>query len=371
MFPCHLVFVDVESGTIQKDFPANVYSIEDLMWLNGGTQVLTMNGSGDGNVLTVWDVQTGQARAGLRGMAANLVSWSADGKTLVASDRRAVVLWDTQNGTPRVLPGEIRNNALFSVPIREWIFSMTLNSSGSLLAVESGDESSQVQVWNIATGELVDQSWFFLRLNQLSWLGDKLLVSLDNKKIVSIWQLGDWKDHRSFDLNSMASDNLTISPDGKLVAVALAKTISIRKLDGGEVLRTWEISWPAKYGAVWSPDGRRLAVQDARELTVYDVSTGTPLNALKSGQSGFPGFSDLVWRPDSQALAYATWAPLINRAASYTTAKVFIWHLTDPKPVLIYSQKIYGWLPAYLCFSPDGRRLALAMGENGLVVIQP
>ena len=151
-----------------------------------------------------------------------------------------------------------------------------------------------------------------------------------------------------------------LSPDGDTLAVSSGVGIVLYHAATLEQLRILpEESRP--HALAWSPDGHRIAVDGSKELAVYDASSGTQLNTLEPGPTRF---NELVWRPDSQALAYSTWAPP-------GVGSVFLWRLTDPKAVLVKTQRVYGLLPADMRFSPDGKRLALAMGEEGLVVLQP
>ncbi len=371
-FPSKLVFVDVNSGTVQKEFSTNAYSVSGVSWLQNGKEVITISGPGDGEVITVWDIQTGEGICGIRSLGANRVAWTPDGKTIAASRGGAVVLWDVQTGNPRVLPGEIRNGLLDGGPNYEGIFRIAFNPSGNLLAAESGDDSSRIRVWNTTTGELVEETWIGPHLDKLSWLSDTRLITITRtmRNEISIWELGGWESRTTIDADSFDADHLDISADGKLVALVRENVIEIRNLESGETLHSWEVGWEPKFGLAWSPDAAKIVLTDAEGFAIYEVSTGRKLNTLKRDQSGFSG---LKWSPDSAAIAFLTWTqdvPPASWSATRGTGRLFLWQIAAANAKLISAQKNLYLLADNLCFSPDGKRLALALGQKGLVILR-
>jgi WD40 repeat protein len=369
-FPSRLVFLDVNSGTFQKEFATNVYSVNSLSWLKNGQELITRNGYHDGDVITLWDIQTGQGIYGVRSLTANRAAWSSNGLIVATSDGRGIALWDIQSGNPRLLPDEIRNGVLDGGPNYEGIFKIAFNPSGNLLAAESGDDSSRIRIWDTTTGVLVDKAWIGPHLDQLAWLSDTQLITQTTGNEISIWEVGNWENRQTIDTSSFDANRLDISSDGKSIAIARGNTIEIRKLENGETLHAWKVDMEPKFGLALSPDTTKIALIGTEELAIYEVTSGKKLNSLKPDE---PGFNGLKWSPDSNAIVYLTWTPIAPqtpRSGLTGTGKIYLWHITDDGAVLINTQKNIYLFPDNLCFSPDGRYLALALWQQGLIILQ-
>jgi WD40 repeat protein len=108
---------------------------------------LLAHASTDGQAVVLWDVVSGKAWATLDG-ARPPFAFSPDGQTLGAATEEAVgQLWDTTTGRVRA---RLRKSAL---PAAAFAFS----PNGTLLATEHrhpAGEISEVNVWEVATGEL-------------------------------------------------------------------------------------------------------------------------------------------------------------------------------------------------------------------------
>ena len=369
-FPSKLVFVDVNSRTIQKEFSTNVYSINSLAWLKNGKELITMNGYGDGQVITVWDIQTGQGIYGVRSLTIGQVTWSPNGKTIATSDGKVVALWDTQSGNPRLLPGEIRNGVLDGGPNYVGIFKMSYSPSGSLLAAEVGDDSSDIWIWDTATGVLVDNAWVGPHLDQLSWLSDTQLIASTTGNVFYIWEPKNWENHQTIKTIPLNADFSDLSLDGQLLAIAWKNTIEIRNLANGKVLYTWTADTEPRFGLHWSPDGTKIALIGTEEIAIYEVISGKKINSQKRDVFGFNG---LKWAPDSKSVVYLAWTPvphqtLLSRITG--TEKIYLWHITNGDAVLVKSLKNSYLSPSNFCFSPDSEYLALALWQKGLIILR-
>ena len=374
-FPSKISSMDLNSGIIQKEFPTNFYRVDGLVWLKNGRELITRNGYGDGDVVTLWDLQTGLGLRGLRGLAANLVVWSPDGKTIASSDGKAIALWDVRFGSPRLLTGEIRNGILNGGgPNYESVLKMAFNPDGSQLAAESGDDSSRVRIWDTTTGQLLEGNWINDHLYNLFWSSGQQVIAQTLGKVISVWRPGNWKNHYTIDLSVFKAGSLDISPDGTLVAIGTDSTVEIRKPGSDEILRSWNVDLKPGFRLSWSPDARKIVLKsDENQLVVYEAASGKKLAALVFNDTDISG---LKWSPDNSTIVCITWTPAFRQPGLTGTGKIYLWHLTEPAARLVNSRVLTNSSFSYfnigsLSFSPDGKQLALALGVKGLVVIRP
>jgi dipeptidyl aminopeptidase/acylaminoacyl peptidase len=187
---------------------------------------------------------------------------------------------------------------------KEAIASYSWSPDGDRVAFLASESVSDDQK------KLRDQG-FTQRIFEEEWQAVRVLIAT----------LGDdASDPKALELDGSASE-LSWSPDGEHLAVALAPTPSVddsfmkRKVhvveaESGEVARA--LDNPGKLGAVrWSPDGNRLALISAADLN--DPSPGRVLVAsiddgelteLAPGHEG--QFEDLAWLDETTLLALSS-----------------------------------------------------------------
>jgi Tol biopolymer transport system component len=156
-----------------------------------------------------------------------------------------------------------------------------------------------------------------------------------------------------------------LSPDGASIAYAAGPTnamqIYVRQVSGGRPVAltsdtTDNFRWPR-----WSPDGSQIAYQSNDGIFVMPALGGAPRRLTRIGtapQAGGPGWGTpiegLDWSPDGTRIAWALGyngegVTVLTRASGDT--------LNLPAPTAPFS-------PAW---SPDGRNIAVAAGNNVFV----
>jgi RNA polymerase sigma factor (sigma-70 family) len=130
------------------------------------------------------------------------------------------------------------------------------------------------------------------------------------------------------------------------------------------VLRFWDVatgtvkkvcSMPGTNSnrVILSHDGQRLALQEEEGMSVWDVDSGKRLRLIQQGVDRV--FTHGVFSPDARTLALAEFSG---------THAVRLWNLTTGE------EKMLGKTSHFLlsmAFSPDGKRLALAVQDRTLV----
>jgi Tol biopolymer transport system component/DNA-binding SARP family transcriptional activator len=155
-----------------------------------------------------------------------------------------------------------------------------------------------------------------------------------------------------------------LSPDGKLVAYAAGPPgqmrIYVHQLAGGGTIAVAESLRGDQHWPRWSPDGTRLSFEMGRSIYVAPALGGTakllvaaPPSPLVNGEGSLseegPGY--LAWSPDGRRIAYAVGRGIYVRAVDGGVA-TRIATLDQPHSFV---------------WSPDGSRLAFVLGNAAFV----
>jgi Tol biopolymer transport system component/DNA-binding SARP family transcriptional activator len=155
-----------------------------------------------------------------------------------------------------------------------------------------------------------------------------------------------------------------LSPDGKLVAFAAGPAgqmrIYVHQLAGGRTIAVTEGLGGDQHWPRWSPDGSRLSFEMGRSIYVIPALGGTvkllvaaPPPPLVNGEGALSeeGPSYLAWSPDGRRIAYAVGRGIYLRAVD------------GGVPTLIATLD----QPHSFAWSPDGSRLAFVLGNAAFV----
>jgi WD40 repeat protein len=181
----------------------------------------------------------------------------------------------------------------------------------------------------------------------------KLLASAGADKRVKIWDLTRDPEVRVIPRGDEGVQALAFHPDGIRLA-ATGAGVTFWDTDTGRLVRSFKnllVNFPVSAVAI-SPDGKRLASVSAEFLSgvtptlkIWDTETGKQLSSWPLDKQGLVGMTiQAEFSPDGQRIAFAL------------GGSVQVWDVPSGKKLLTVGQA-EGMVDA-LAFSPDGRRLA-------------
>lgn len=233
----------------------DAHTWEELHTFDTGIGFVGINGivfSPDSSSLitpwAIWDLDTYEEVTALNRSGLH-VAVSPDGRLVaVSSESQEIQLWD-------VASGEIVRT--FETPFGEATFSIVFSPDGALLAAADGH--GMVRMWDVAGGELVmtfeygDDS----DVHDLAFSPDGAwLATGGTAQSMRLWDVASGQMVRSTGAEGVMG--LTFSPDGKLVAAESMYTVKLWDVASGDVVAN--LRHPAELLSVaFSPDGSLIA----------------------------------------------------------------------------------------------------------------
>ena len=339
----------------------------------------------------------------------NSIAISPDGNHIVSGDYSQIRLWDLSTGKYSVLYTRENNYSMDGVA-----FSPVSNEIAIAIWEDEIDDNSLIIIYDISKGRITDTIRGFSYSNRnpkYSDDGKKIAAVYDSEK-VCIWDCVSKKRIQLLEGHSNEIYSLDFSPDGQLLATASAdNTIRIWRVSDGTCIKT--LKNPAEFGCVsFSHDGK-LIVSGSWDNTVrlWNVKTGQCISSMKaSSHEELAGIYSVSFSPDGKTIAAAYTDDLgigmvrlwdvatgqCNKTIEGHSSIVSSVDFTPDGEYVIsgsYDQTIgiwkiqneqegktikgpfirNGWIPqaSSACFSPNGKKIAVAYGETMLRIWNP
>jgi WD40 repeat protein len=334
---------------------------------NGARQALTSDGAltaiedWETHAISVWDPIAGKERHRFTGHKTFIgsLSFARNGKVLVSQGRAVgepTLVWDVEHGR-RLLRIEY-DDAYLHPP--------ALSPDGQLLAMPG---EKDVALWDIAKGKRVRT------LNQRQDGSPCAAFTADGRTLVTnsgspqgssicLWRVSDGKKVRQWTL-SHGVQQLTISPDDKLLAATSEHAVCLFDMAGGKELHADRGHRGVIETVLVMANGRRivtcshsvtgeadLGTRHDDSLQIWDPSTGQRLHGTSSLELGL--ILAIAGSLDGGTLALLCQYP-DSKAEKLVTA-IRLWDCIRCQEIrLINADDVYHL--ATLSFSPDGKTL--------------
>ncbi len=353
--------------------------------------------------ISLWDPDTGEVRLRLQGpKAPNRVSkvlFSPDGKTLAAAYFDGTVfLWDPATGK-RIAATDEHELSIDGVAV---------SPDGRTIATASRDGT--VRLWDRATGRCLHTldcgapAWMVAfspdgaRLTAITvrWIrgavltrecrvrtweaasarevpaphgeGDSLVFLLDSRLIaalrpdgaLSMREATTGKELQQFREAGKRIDFVSLSPDGKTLAVTNRPEAENHRPKEGPTVHLWDVATgreTIQFGdvhtalATFSPDGRIVGTVEEGRVRLWDPATGVEISKIEHPEIEYFAFS-----PDSRTLA----------TSSFNDSGIRLWEIASGQERLSLPGNVGG--SGCLAFTPDGRTLISAGTDTTALV---
>jgi WD40 repeat protein len=267
------------------------------------------------------------------------VSFSPDGKTIVAGGYAGVKLWDVETGTlKRHFSLDISSSIAFSSDskiiagggydgrIKLWdvetgkelrtlsghqadVKAIAFSSDSKIIA--GGGYDGRIKLWDVETGkELRTLSGHQDDVNSVAFSPDgKIIVSGSQDHTVKLWDVETGKELRTLSGHQANVNAVAFSPDGKTIVSGGFKAIKLWNVETGREL--WSHSGPqASVNSVaFSPDGKIIVSGGFKAIKLWDVETGKELRTFSEHQDVV---SSVVFSPDGKTIVSGSWDKTIK-----------------------------------------------------------
>ncbi len=324
-----VAILDGETGLLKQTLtpePRASMSFENIAWSPDGAELA----AGDYDGQSVWNVETGQLTASLKGFHARAgLAWMPDGKTLVGlfTPEGGLAAVDIASGKIRFsLEGFTTTSFYPGEPgYPKWDGKTVLTTDGANLIR-----------WDALTGAVISRSLAPIVPDGSPKQGGHVLDSPDGKRYVS----GDWL--------SMDPPTIWDAQSGKML-VTLSVEVNGTRPYLGSLAWSPDGAWIIGGGSLMGPSG-----MDNGMLILWDAATGKQLKLLTEGMTA-QRINTLAWSPDGHWLA-----------AGLNGGNIILWDMHQYRPLAVLTghvDQVVG-----LNWSADGALLA-SNAIDGTVLI--
>ena len=359
---------DVATGTLRNAFTGHTAAVYLTHFSPGGSVLATGGGS---NTVRLWDVATGALLNTLTVPTSTVetVRFNPSGDTLATGSWDGIVrLWDVATGTLR--------NTLETDTYH--VSNMYFSPDGSTL-VTTHNHDNKMRLWDVISGTL-SKTLQTGRVNSVRFSPDGNTLTFwtgGDARLLDV-ATGEWRESLKWNWLP-AVRSVHFSPDGSTLAIGFNHgTVRLWDVATG-VLRVIQAGGPWDHisNVSFNPDGSILAIGLRDSVSLWDVATGTLHNILRLHNRNAVRISSMSFHPDGSTLAagiersYFLEMPSLDLPPPTTPPSVpidpefptlGIWNVStgQQKPILgKYIHSIHS-----VCFSSDGRTLAVAAGQG-------
>lgn len=181
-----------------------------------------------GGVIQVWDAATGKLANTLKGHTTTItgIAFSPDGKTMATGElNKTVLLWDAAKGEQI---GKLVDKVDDLKGPTTVLKILTFGKEGKTL-VSVGSDGKSLLVWDVVekkkTGEVADPMGRGISAAKFTPDGKKLAVAINGS--LQFWDLSVAKPTDSIETKFSLLPSLSISPDGKTIAVGTNEGVTL------------------------------------------------------------------------------------------------------------------------------------------------
>jgi WD40 repeat protein/tRNA A-37 threonylcarbamoyl transferase component Bud32 len=339
-------------------YRSHTHALYDMTWSPDFRHIAS---TGADRTIHIWDAATGKTIQVLgrnpatesllvRGQPGdeNCVRFSPDGKQLAtACEDGTVRLWDLERGTwAPLLPAFQRE-----------VLTLDISPDGRLIAAAGTDGC--IRVWNRSDHLLYAE--FPGHSAVISGLAffpvGPFLASSDHEHFIDVWNITERKQVHSFRTTDRVNA-VAVSPDGTLLATGEANgLVRIWNVKTGHAITAGAQHIGHIRDVDFSHDGQRLAsAGNDGCVRIWSVSDGILQTQFRAHPS--PVWRAKFGRDDRRVITCGT-DKTARIFALGPTARAVHWSPSRSVPV------------AHLAFAPSGKRLAMTINDNRLLVGDP